>query len=414
MRLLYVTASLPYGSGEAFILPEIAALEQRDNEVWIVPVKKRGDVIHDDALALLERTVCPALLSWSIAGAAVVEALRAPRRSAAALALLFRSRSLSVLLKNLTVFPKALWLSRFLREQQVDHIHAHWAGTSATVALTASAVSGVSWSCTAHRWDIEENNLLSLKARRACFLRAISRPGLAEIERLTGAPPARLLLLHMGVLLPPGREHPVNEDASFRLLSAANLLPVKGHAFLLEAIGKLRDRGRAVRLDLAGEGPEEARLRRLAAELGLEEEIRLEGVVPHPELLRRMAAGQWDAVVASSIVTDDGEKEGIPVSLIEAMGHGLPAIGTDSGAIPELLGDGVGIVVPPRDSSALADAVERLVSDRTLREELARRGRERVEAEFSADHVAAALDARFRSCVAQAQQGRRSRARIRQ
>jgi glycosyltransferase involved in cell wall biosynthesis len=206
----------------------------------------------------------------------------------------------------------------------------------------------------------------------------------------------------------------VDDDDCFRLLSAANLLPVKGHVFLLEAIGKLRDRGRAVRLDLAGEGPEEARLRRLATELGLEEEIRLEGVVPHPELLRRMAAGRWDAVVASSIVTDDGEHEGIPVSLIEALGHGLPAIGTDSGAIPELLGDGAGIVVPPRDSSALADAVERLISDRRLREELGRRGRQRVEAEFSLDRVAAALDARFRSCVAQGEQGRRSHARIRQ
>ena len=97
-------------------------------------------------------------------------------------------------------------------------------------------------------------------------------------------------------------------------------------------------------------------------------------------------------------MTSDGELEGIPVSLVEAMACGLPAVGTDAGGTPELLRDGAGIVVPQGDSKALAAAIERLAGDPALRAELGARGRERVREAFAADEVAAALLARFRDC----------------
>ena len=172
----------------------------------------------------------------------------------------------------------------------------------------------------------------------------------------------------------------------------------KGHADLLAAVGLLKERGVPVRVDLAGDGPLGPSLAEQVASLGLEDEVVFRGNVPHEELVRGMAAREWHAAVLPSVVTGDGELEGIPVSLVEAMACGLPAVGTDAGGTPELLRDGAGIVVPQGDSKALAAAIERLAGDPDLRAELGARGRERVREAFAADEVAAALLARFRDC----------------
>jgi glycosyltransferase involved in cell wall biosynthesis len=97
------------------------------------------------------------------------------------------------------------------------------------------------------------------------------------------------------------------------------------------------------------------------------------------------------------VPTDEGDQEGVPVSLIEAMAAGVPVVSTASGAIPELVTERAGILVPPRDPAALADALERL-KDPALRQELASAGRARVEAEFDVERIAAELAARFAAC----------------
>jgi glycosyltransferase involved in cell wall biosynthesis len=112
-----------------------------------------------------------------------------------------------------------------------------------------------------------------------------------------------------------------------------------------------------------------------------------------------MSGGRWDAAVLPSVITGSGVQEGIPVSLVEAMARGLPAVGTESGGIPELLRDGAGIIVPPADSEALAEALATLAGDTALRATLAARGRKRVEDEFSGERVAAALLSRFGECA---------------
>ena len=104
------------------------------------------------------------LVSWNILTAAVAELLRHPLRCLGGLGLLLRSRSPGVLVKNLLVYPKALWLARLTRKWGADHIHVQWASTTATMAMLAGHISGISWSCTVHRGDIAENNLLCTKA----------------------------------------------------------------------------------------------------------------------------------------------------------------------------------------------------------------------------------------------------------
>lgn len=397
MRLLYVTSSLPYGPGEAFVIPELTELIRRGHAVTIVPAYGRGAVVHDDARPLVGAATRRRLVSPAIARDAVLELLRAPRRVLRAAFLVTRSRDRRILAKNLAVLPKAIALARLLRERRTEHVHAHWGSTSSTVAFLASEISGVPWSLTLHRWDIDEDNLLALKVRRACFVRTINRIGLDKVAARVGAARGRAFVLHVGVDLPP---RPRGEArAGGRILVAASLREVKGHVYLLRAVELLRGRGLEPDVDLVGDGPLRTELERLAAGLGLDR-VSFVGVLPHGTLLEQLAAGRWDAAVLASVVTPDGEHEGIPVSLLEAMSYGVPVVGTRTGGIPDLLDDGAGLLVEERDPDALAEALERLLTDDRLRAELVAAGRRRVEERFDVTRVVAELERHFAACAA--------------
>jgi colanic acid/amylovoran biosynthesis glycosyltransferase len=396
MRLLYVTSTFPFGVGEGFLVPEIAALSRLGNELTVVPLRGSRRIVHEDAQRLAVRVEAESLLAPRVLGAAVGELVRSPRVCTRLLRELFRSRTRRILAKNLIAFPKALWLARRARALGVEHIHAHWAGTTATLAFVAGELTGIPWSLTAHRWDIAEDNLLALKLRRASYVRAINELGAQELARRGGDDATKPEVVHMGVEVPrspAARRAGVSGD--LRILTAAFLYEVKGHADLAEALALLVARGYPVHWDVAGDGPLRGPLVERISGLGLERNVRLLGFVPHDALLERMGKGEWFAVVLPSVETADGVREGIPVSLIEALAAGVPVVATSTGGIPELLEGGAGLPVPPRDPVALAAALERVLADPGLAEELARCGRERVERDFNVERVARRLQERF-------------------
>ena len=169
-----------------------------------MPVHGRGHVLHEDARDLLDSCLERSLLSVAILRGAARQLARRPGRSLRAFRLLLGSRSPRILLKNLAVLPKGLWLGLEAERRRIDHIHAHWGATSSTLALIASRLSGIPWSVTVHRWDIDENNLLAAKARSAAFVRAINEIGLRKLAAATGAVTGDAFVLHMGVDVPAG------------------------------------------------------------------------------------------------------------------------------------------------------------------------------------------------------------------
>jgi glycosyltransferase involved in cell wall biosynthesis len=318
--------------------------------------------------------------------------------SLGALRLLLASRSPRILLKNLAVFPKGLWLGREVERRRIDHIHAHWGSTSSTMTLVASRLSRIPWSITVHRWDIDEDNLLATKASGAAFVRTINDIGLRKLGVASRGRARDAFVLHMGVdvpSVPATADHP-----NGRVLAAASLREVKGHVYLLDAVRLLRGRGVDVHLDCVGDGPLREQLERWVADQDLADAVSLVPALPHGELLQRLAGGEWSAAVLSSVVTPAGEHEGIPVSLLEAMSVGVPAVGTETGGIPSLLAGGAGLLVPERDPEALADALERVLTDEELRRALGEAGRRRVEERFDVEAVAAELERRFAAAEA--------------
>ena len=348
-------------------------------------------MVHDDVGALVART--QTLPRAADIAAAVLHALvRHPCRTVRAFWRLRRTRPRRRGLSNAVATAQGIWVARLARDWGADHIHAHWAHLTATLAMGASAVSGIPWSFTAHRYDVVLNNLLAEKLRTARFGRFIARETLRLARRLV-APDAfaRATMLHMGVPVPPRAIEEAPARATPVVLCPARLVPVKGHRHLLDAAARLMARGVPFELWLAGDGPEGEALARRIVELGLSGRVRSLGIVPHAELLQLYRERRVDCVVLPSLDLGNGLHEGIPVALIEAMAHGVPVIATPTGGLLELLDRGAGILVPPGDAGALANALERLLGSASLRVELARAGRHRVKREFDIVPIAREL-----------------------
>jgi colanic acid/amylovoran biosynthesis glycosyltransferase len=395
MRLLYVTTLMPFGDLEAFFIPEVEQFMRQGHEVLIVPRSLPERSVSPEAREVVKHSVgCP-VFCWQVCVGALAECARHPLRAVRALGVIFRSGDLGTLVRNLAVYPKGLWLSRLARKWRADHIHSHFATTNATMAMTASAVCGIPWSCTAHRGDIAENNLLALKSARAAFIRYISEMTRNMAGELgADVRPSRTVVVHMGVILPE-RTEPVTHDRSTPLwLCPANLLPVKGHVYLLRALAILKQRGVSGTLRVAGDGETRNELQTMAQDLGLGPMVEFLGNVPHEEIMDWYADRLVDTVILPSIDLGNHLHEGVPVALMEAMAYCIPVISTTTGGIPELLHDGAGILVPPCDPAALADALERLIREPDLGRRLGELGRQRIEQDFAIDKVTAQVLAR--------------------
>jgi colanic acid/amylovoran biosynthesis glycosyltransferase len=390
-RVIYVTVKTPLGRFEEFIIPEMVELLRKVQALIIAPRSPSGRrVVQDDAEDLQDSCVYQPLLSGVILRACIQQLVQ---NHVTCLRLLLRilltSRTLFHLLKNLVVFPKGLWLARLAKAWGADHIHAHWALSTATMAMIAGEIADIPWSFTAHRGDIVDNNMLREKVQSAVFVRFISHKALRLAQSIMKCRlPAKCHVIHMGVELP--RVASLNERGdgrSFTIMCPASLLPVKGHTYLMQAVAALKERGVSFQLLLAGEGPLAASLHRQVDELEIQDRVKFLGYLSHHALLQYYKEKLVDLVVLPSVDLGNGEHEGIPVSLMEAMSYGIPVIATDTGGIPELLGNDAGILVPPTGSVALAGAIECLAKNIVLREHLGTAGRKRIMDEFAVENT---------------------------
>jgi glycosyltransferase involved in cell wall biosynthesis len=390
MRILYVTACMPYGHAETFIISEIDAL-MRSNDILVAP--RSPGALGQHAAWLAPYTVREGLLSVGVLVRAALTFMRRPVPSILSLLQFLRTRRLRALLGNLAVYPKGLWLADVAEQWQADHIHCHWAGTTATMAMIASRVSGVPWSLTCHRSDIVSDNLLREKARHATFVRAIAAEGKRMLLDRKVKPDPKLVVLPMGVRVPALTSSAREQQPV--VLCPADLLPVKGHRFLIDAWKILHGRGITAKLVLAGSGHLDAELRSRVEALGLQDFVTFAGTIRHENLLDFYRDAEVSAVVLASIDLGGGLHEGVPVALIEAMAYGVPVVATTTGGIPELIIPGTGILVPPENPEALANGLERLLRDPHFAHRMGKKGREWVMATRDVVHIAARLEMLF-------------------
>ena len=172
------------------------------------------------------------------------------------------------------------------------------------------------------------------------------------------------------------------------LLCAGRFRHEKGHRFLIEAVGRLKQRGLGPRLVLAGTGPLTADVVAEVRKRNLGDEVQFVGHLDHAQLMRVMAAA--DIVVVPSTY------EGLSVTAEEALMLGKPVVASRVGGLPEVVEDGrTGLLVPPADPTALADSLQKLLTDRSLRERLGNHGRGRAAQLFTATRAAIAHERLF-------------------
>jgi glycosyltransferase involved in cell wall biosynthesis len=299
------------------------------------------------------------------------------------------------LAKSLAAVGRALEHLDWIREFDPDLVHAHWATYPSTAAWALSKALGKPFGFTCHAHDIfVHDHLVGQKIEAADVPVTISRYNVEWLaEHRTPLARSRLRVVHCGVDLsvipfePAGRERDL-------VLAVGRLDPIKGFDVLVDALGELRRRGRRVRCRIIGEGPLEADLRAAIARHGIGDTVELVGAQPQAavrEALRSATVFALPCVVATT-----GNRDGIPVALMEAMACGAPVVSTRVSGIPELVEDGLeGLLVPVRSPSSLADALARLLDDPALAAGLASAARAKVERDFDAAREARKLMEHF-------------------
>ena len=385
-KIVYITAQIPWGRGETFIIDEMLSIKELGLELLIIPRNPSREVFHNEAKSLLQNALWLPLLNLKMLGLLFVTIFSNYNIRKIIKELIKNSRNFNILFKNLIVLPKGIYASFIIKNEDVHHIHAHWGSTTSTMAWIISEITGIPWSMTLHRWDIKENNMLKLKLKNAVFARCISNNGKNEVLSIVGSQyKDKIKVLHMGVKLPKKSLSKIKEsENNFEIACPANLLPVKGHKYLVDACYILFRKGfKNIRCLIIGEGPLEKEISKQISTYGLEKAIRLTGYFSHDKLMKMYEKGEIQAVILPSIVTKSKEHEGIPISLMEAMSYGIPVVSTETGAIPELIGDGSGIMVPEKDAVALANAIENLIKDECFREKVGKQGRMKIKREFN-------------------------------
>jgi colanic acid/amylovoran biosynthesis glycosyltransferase len=396
---------------ETFILDELVAVDRQGLPVEFYPLlRERAAVMHPDAVPWVARAHYLPFLSLAILRSNLAYLVRHPRRYLTTFGAMVSGTlgSANFLLGGLGIFPKVVHAGGRMRAAGVTHVHCHFANHPALAGFLIRRLYDIPYSFTAHGSDLHvDRTMLCRKIEEARFVVTIARSNAAVIEAACGGPVTKLVIIRCGVdgavfaprnppvALAPGPEPGRPAGGPLQLVCVGTLHEVKGQRHLLDAVAELERRGVPACLWLVGDGPDRPALEAQAAELGIADRVEFLGQQTRSEVVRLLAAS--DVLVAPSVPTAGGKREGLPVVIIEALASGIPVVASHLSGIPELVEtDVTGITVPPGDPSAIADALGRLAVDPAQRQRLGAAGRARVEAEYDLDANARRLIGLFR------------------
>ena len=394
---LVVVVNLFPRLSETFVLQELLELERQGARLHVIAVRHPEELVQLEGVERLQAEVeylpevAPFALNRTvrmrIRAAHAALCLEAPKRYLNALGEISASPDFSR-----TALRRSVLLAHRLLQLDSPPVYVHFAHKPATVARFAARLAGIPYGLSAHAKDIwlTPSAELARKVRDAEVVLTCTCGGQAHLERLAGGRTPVELVYHgvdTDALAPSdvASQHPV-------ILSVGRLVEKKGYPTLLRAAALLRDRGIGFQLHIVGEGPEWAALQRLVHELGLGRRVSFLGPLMESEVREQYAEAQVFALACQELT--NGDRDGIPNVIVEAMACGLPVASTASPGVAEAVVDGEsGLLVPQGDEEALAAALARLLADRELCQQLGMKGRARAVEGFDRTvHLARVAD----------------------
>ncbi|MEM9019201.1 MAG: glycosyltransferase family 4 protein [Planctomycetota bacterium] len=388
MKLLYVASVLPKRS-ETFVYREVLALGDRGHQVSIASVHAPQSGLGDDRIDALGSRAVP-VYGQGLGGKIAV----------------YRDATRNKLwrpVRGIFETPMSYWpkyqfqaeagyaLARRVRDLGIEHIHAHMAHVPTTIAMHAAEALGVTFSFTGHAADLfRDRSALKSKLNRAAFVACISRWHRGFYQRMTDLPDAKMPIIRCGVEV---SEQPACGGVG--ILAVGRLVEKKGFDVLIQAVAQM---DQPFPLTIVGDGPERAVLESLIHQFDLADRVKLMGAMDNKAIrgLMREAA----LVVLPCRVSRDGDQDGIPVVLMEAMAEGVAVVSGDLPAIRELIEPGkTGELVEPGNVDQLRETLTVLLHEDERRAALADSGRAWVADEFSQARNIDRLEHAFRRAL---------------
>jgi glycosyltransferase involved in cell wall biosynthesis len=404
-RLAYLVSRFPLLS-ETFILREMLQMEARGWPLELFALQHEHPAVRHPQAERLERSAnFHELVSGRTVRANARQLVCDPVRYGRLLArtVLGNLGSADFLAKGLAIFPGVVELAARMRRRGVRHIHAHYGTHPALAAMLSAELIGAGYSFTVHAHDLfVDTTMLAEKVHRARFVATISEFNRRRLIELAGPVAAeKVVVVRCGVdprryAFSPRTPH----DGPWRILAVASLQEYKGLEYLVRACARLRDEGTDLPFfcEIAGGGPLHDSLQHLIARLGVGDRVRLLG--PQDENGVRALMERADTLVMPSVVARDGQMEGIPVVLMEAMALGLPVVASHLSGIPELVRhQETGLLVQPGDPEAIKDAILACWRGPDAAAGRASAARLLVEQEYDLERNVAQLAAQFERAV---------------
>jgi glycosyltransferase involved in cell wall biosynthesis len=288
----------------------------------------------------------------------------------------------------------ALYFADHFKRHGVDHVHVHFANRAAHTAMFLKEISGIPFSVTAHGQDfmkdLGNDDLLREICAAAEFVAAetdYSRDLLRQ-----RCPDSRIHRVYNGMDLTrfSAPHYEMSGNAAPRIISIGRLVAFKGFDYLIDACAELVRRGLEFTCEIIGDGPLRGDLEARIRKLNLSDRVHLLGSLSQAVVLEKLRSA--DIFALASVTDIQGASDVFPTVIIEAMAAARPVVSTRLAGIPESIVHGeTGLLVPPEDTMALAEALGRLIQDAKLRLHYGRAGRERIEQHFQIEHTVAAL-----------------------
>lgn len=368
----YVLKRFPRFS-ETFILNELLALEALGVECHVFSLLAPPDEPRHARLADLRAPVT--YLSKSIGPMAD------PDPADAALFAGSDPRSIA------SVQAKAAEVARLARQAGITHLHAHFGSDPTTVAMLAARDLGGTFSFTAHARDIYHTYVSPdvdaakrrAKLSQAAFTITVSDCNADHLKALCPEAAGRIHRLYNGIDLSLFR--PAHSVVRGRIVAVGRLVEKKGFPVLVDACALLRDRGLPFDCRIIGDGPLQGALQAQIARLDLADRVTLTGPMPQERLAEEL--GTAAIATLPCVIAADGDRDGLPTVLLEAMGKGIPVVTTTVTGGPEIVATGeTGLLCPPGDPAGLADALATLLNDPDRARAMGAAGRRRAERLF--------------------------------